>query len=369
VETCHRWDHGADAYEITSNLIQRYKEYYVFTNFQRDRVGFSGISVLNTVASRYLLPLTNMYQHWLFGTFWRSGGSPAGALAQLAAREGFNTLWNIMSTPAYGSYENRNGVFVNVDENMDQSDLNVQPGVGRRQFSRFDYGSGYNVFNRVLESGHYYDQIAALMALTTWDASVVGVGSDVQADVLRYSIPYYLVFEEPLNDLFGSLFRQNQQEYAYKVSGTNILEKSIFTDPNAPTEGYVQADMNFSTRILTLLYGMAFFSSNFDVSFVQRCQVAIVGSGEELTVGTGFDRVTVHDPFSGRQYAALQRTDGEDGPWFAAQYLADLANMVTQYEALPDDDDTKVDLGFDIQQRFEEVEIMRSLFDSLQFTL
>jgi hypothetical protein len=367
VETCHRWDHGADAYEITSNLIQRYKEYYVFTNFQRDRVGFSGIAVLNNVASRYLLPLTNMYQHWLFGSFWRSGGSPQGALANLAMREGFNTLWNVMSTPAYGSYENQNGEYVQVSEALDQSDLNVEPGVGRRQFSRFDYASGYNVFRRVLESGHYYDQTAALMALTTWDASVVGVGSDVQADVLRYSIPYYLVFEEPLNDLFGSLFRQNQQEYAFKVSAGNVVEKSIFADPNAPDDGYVRADMNFSTRILTLLYGMAFFSSNFDVSFVQRCQVGLIGSGEEFAVGTGFERVEVNDPFSGRQYFAVQRTGGADGPWFAADYLGALLTMVTDYEAMADGDE-KTDLGFDIQQRFEEVEIMRSLYHSLQFT-
>lgn len=367
VEDCHRWDHGADAYEITSNLIQRYKEYYVFTNFQRDRVGFSGVSVLNTVASRYLMPMTNMYQHWLFSTWWRSSGTPQGSLAQLAMREGFNTLWNVMSTPAYGSYENQGGEYVQVSEQLDQSDLNITPGVGRRQFSRFDYSSGYNVFRRVLESGHYYDQIAGLMALTTWDASVVGVGNDVQADVLRYSIPYYLVFEEQLNDLFGSLFRQNQQEYAFKVAAGNVVEKSIFTDPDATADGFVRTDMSWSTRILTLLYGMAFFSSNFDVSFVQRCQVGIVGSGEELTVGTGFERVEVNDPFSGRQYAAVQRTDGTDGPWFAAEYIGEVATMVTDYEAMADSDE-KTDLGFDIQQRFEEIEIMRSLFDSLQFT-
>jgi hypothetical protein len=272
-----------------------------------------------------------------------------------------------MSTPAYGSYENQNGEYVQVSEELDQSDLNIMPGVGRRQFSRFDYSSGYNVFRRVLESGHYYDQIAALMALTTWDASVVGVGSDVQADVLRYSIPYYLVFEEDLNDLFGSLFRQNQQEYAFQVAGGSVVEKSIFNSSQATTDGFVRTDMSWSTRILTLLYGMAFFSSNFDLSFVQRCQVGIVGSGEELTVGPGFERIEANDPFSGRQYFSIQKIGGADGPWFAAEYIGELATMVADYDAMADSDE-KTDLGFDIQQGFEEIEIMRSLFHSLQYT-
>jgi hypothetical protein len=281
VETCHRWDHGADAYEITSNLIQRYKEYYVFNNFQRDRIGFSGITVLQNIAGRYLLPMTNMYQHWLFSSFWRPSNTPQGALAQMAAIEGFDTLWNIMATPAYGSYENQSGVYVRVSEALGESDLDIAPGDGRRQFSRFDYDSGYNVFRRVLESGHYYDQIAALMALTTFDSSVVGVGADVQADVLRYSIPYYLVFEEDLNSLFGSIYRQDWQSYTYQVVNGGVVPRSIFNDPDMAPDGFVRADMNFSTRILSLLYGMAFFSSNFDVSFAQRCQISVIGSGED----------------------------------------------------------------------------------------
>jgi hypothetical protein len=100
---------------------------------------------------------------------------------------------------------------------------------------------------------------------------------------------------------------------------------------------------------------------------VQRCQVGIVGSGEELTVGTGFERVEVRDPFSGRQYVAVQRTGGEDGPWFAADYLSNLATMVADYDAMAEGDD-KTNAGFDIQQQFEEVEIMRSLFEALQYT-
>jgi hypothetical protein len=53
--------------------------------------------------------------------------------------------------------------------------------------------------------------------------------------------------------------------------------------------------------------------------------------------------------------------------WFAADYLTDLVALVTEYEALPDGDE-KTSLGFQIQARFEEVEIMRSLYTAFQYT-
>src|SRR5690606_30078330 len=56
--TCHTWDQGADLSEIAANYISQYENYYVFNNFQRDRLGFQPGNVLNRVASRYFLPLT-----------------------------------------------------------------------------------------------------------------------------------------------------------------------------------------------------------------------------------------------------------------------------------------------------------------------
>jgi hypothetical protein len=76
VDTCHRWDQGADNYEIVANNLTSYREYYVFNNFQRDRVGFDSFQVYLRTAQRYFLPLTNMYQHW----FW---GAAVTRLAQL----------------------------------------------------------------------------------------------------------------------------------------------------------------------------------------------------------------------------------------------------------------------------------------------
>ena len=170
VETCHRWDNGADAYEITSDYITRYKEYYVFTNFQRDRVGFSGFDVFERVATRYLLPLTNMYQHWLFNSFSRPSNSPSGELALLAMIEGFYTNFNVIGTPSYGSFvKDDDGNYQQVSFSMDveDTDLTIPRGEGRRQYSQFDWEEGgYSVFRRVTESGHYYDQLAALIALT-----------------------------------------------------------------------------------------------------------------------------------------------------------------------------------------------------------
>ena len=55
------------------------------------------------------------------------------------------------------------------------------------------------------------------VALTTNDASVIGVGQDVAADFLSYSIPYYIVFQNDIDELFSSVFLEDFRNYAPKV--------------------------------------------------------------------------------------------------------------------------------------------------------
>jgi hypothetical protein len=70
VETCHRWDRGADHYEIVEGILTAYEQYYIFNNFRRDRMGFDSFKVLSRTASRYLRPLGDMCQHAVSAAPW-----------------------------------------------------------------------------------------------------------------------------------------------------------------------------------------------------------------------------------------------------------------------------------------------------------
>ena len=53
--TCQRLDSGADAFEQATDIISRYKNFYLLNNFKRDRYTFrTSLAYRDRVASRYL---------------------------------------------------------------------------------------------------------------------------------------------------------------------------------------------------------------------------------------------------------------------------------------------------------------------------
>ncbi|HWO11577.1 MAG TPA: zinc-dependent metalloprotease, partial [Polyangiaceae bacterium] len=320
VDGCHRWDQGADNYEIVENNLRAYREYYVFNNFQKDRVGFDPFTVYTRTLSRYFLPLTNMYQHWLWGAFVTGlapQGTPRGDLGLLATLEGLNRLLNTMSTPEYGAhlYQEDVGEYVPVNGTCPETSgevlvpmntagplagqgefmsmpkcVDVPRGVGRSYFSRYD-SSGYDVFRRILESGHFYDQMAALMALQTSNASVVGIGQDVNADSRTFRIPYNLVFGQDIEDLFSAIYNENDKSYALHIDrdgavGT-VVERTVFRtqaeQDRVDTLPVLVPGRTYTTRVQSLVAGMNLLDGSLTPTYAHRGQISLLGSGEERT--------------------------------------------------------------------------------------
>jgi hypothetical protein len=382
VETCHRWDQGADNYEIVANSLTAYREYYVFNNFQRDRVGFDSFQVYLRTASRYFLPLTNMYQHWLWGvavTGLTPQGSPRGELGYLSTQEGLNRLLNTMSTPDYGPhvYNPAAGMYVPGNDacpevNSDvlipfEGDFMSMPGcvdvprgLGRSFFSRYD-SSGYDVFRRILESGHFYDQMAALVALQQSNASVVGIGSDVSADSRTFRIPYNLIFSEQLQGLFSSIYREDDTGYAMHIvrpeaRPAEVLQRSVFTtmEPaDVATLPIVAPGRTYTTRVQALVAGMNLMDGSLNPTFAKQGQISLLGSGEQRVASPGFDLVEVADPLTGRAFVAYRKSDGTGGPWYAADLLDEAKAILATPGGADDGDVTNI---------FGDIELVRLAF-------
>jgi hypothetical protein len=367
---CHRWDDGADAFEITMQYINTYREYYPLVNLQRDRVGFSPAAVGDRMTSRYFLPITNMYQQWLFSP---GGDELYSTYSQIGMLRGFSAMWDVMATPRYGSYmlDAVSGQYQWQSYNqIEDASLYLAPGAGRREFSRYDPRAGYNFFQRVLESGYFYEQQGALIALTSNDARVLGIGADVDADELTYSIPYYLIFQEEIDSLFAGIVTQDANAYGPYISSGELVRKDLWLEgigAQPPVDAQLNIQPSWSTRLYAMLYGTALLRSNFDASFLQKAQIALVGANDPIEIAPNYEEVRVTDPISGRIYVAYRDPNGSPDSFLGAKLLGQLQLMIDELEALPPEDMNVPRLRAQISQEVEVLEILRSLYDEFQY--
>lgn len=380
VLACNRFDRGPDYYEMMRTELEDYWNYYYSTHFRRDRYNFSANyaygSALNTFEA-----VTLNYKHWVHEFFGRASTTaenlpvyPIDATTQdywtMAVLDGVNAQLNVMSVPPFGLMRLRNmpgeGLIWDSVADGDQFDmldeegirrtkeyyqgLNPRPadfvilprGQGRRMYSSYDYKSGFNFWYRMLEAGHYNDQIGAMFAAVMPFTEFMGVDTD--ADNNRYNINYYTVFKKEMTDNFGSLWSSNEPvirplmyrkltedgqvsdiadvKFKRWVDGSTYIdqfnyprvEDTLCSAQNAANcikadqkPGRVNVQMTWTSRIYALYLGMALFGVNYDLDYAKANQVFKLGSGEAATVTTGYHAVEVQDIGTGARYVAYEK--------------------------------------------------------------
>lgn len=333
--SCDRWDLGADPFEISQWAAKRYKAYYPFTHFRRDRLTFSTLDGAFS-SQRSFMQFPKIYQRWLFN---RTSDDVQSTYFSLGAYTGLNMLAEVLTTPSYGAYgyngdSQRYELSATNKECAVEGDVElcIDPGDGRGLFTQYDYGSGYYYYERPVEAGHYWDYLMATIALSESVATVVGV--NVAEQFRSYYLPYYLVFDQPLQSLTNGLYRQDYETFAPVVNGSGELKRrplvplrlsdGSLIDPmtgaqatgmgSAPPIGNraLDTDVRFSNRYWALLTGIQFYNNNFSQTYVDQARIFKVGSGEQLDAnpGAGFELATFTDPKTGVTYGALRKTDG-----------------------------------------------------------
>lgn len=393
-QSCQRWDQGADPREQVEHVVSAYKAYYFFNNFKRDRFPFDAFSSYLRASSRYFAYLPNTYQHWLFETQLSELQDPTQEnYWTMATLNGINLLLDVVATPEYGTYCrfdpatrkcNGNattwGLVSSDTTPTDQANrLVVGRGEGRRRFSRYDYESGYDYQDQVLETGHFWEYLAAINALTNEFGTFVG--REVASDFTTYLVPYYLLFDDELTRYFEGVVNEDYDAYAPRVRDGRLQlrvgvpwrfrqgETEVLVDPATgqalgDQDAGETVDMQnwFTLRYYTLIMGMGKFRALYSLRFVDRQQVFRLGSGDEVTPGEGKEVLTCQDPIGGHVYGAIHdptlvatRQPG------AVRLMRLCQQQVEAYKANPESNEAQGELNDTI----EWLNFMRGLYGVL----
>ncbi len=387
VLSCNRFDLGADYYQMVTAAISQYWSYYFDSHFRRDAPSFSGNSALYSTYRAFNLA-ANSYKHWVYEFYKKSEANQEQVLRYkfdatfqdmwtMAVLDGINQHLAVMTVPPDGfymfrpnlvtgprwdvisqgedyDYETSAGVqrLTEYAQNRGATNTVVVPrGLGRRMYSSYDFKGGYGFFTRMNEAGHYFDQIGAMFAAVDPYFEVQGV--DQTADFQRYTIPYYLVFRDELQDTFSALWTEDEnklrptlfkqpletypvggddgigevagiewptfvrgtdffQGFNYpRVKGTcaagqNPFRDDCFDSAGRMTPAPANIQVTWTSQQFGLLYGMAFFSANYDLDYAKANQIYKLGAGDSFTVASGWRTVEFHDPRTGHRYVAVE---------------------------------------------------------------
>ena len=396
--SCNLWDLGADPFEVTRWSIKKYKAYYPFTHFRRDRLEFSALSGARS-AQRVFSRMPNIYQRWIFS---RPSDPILQNYFQFAAYSGLNLLGEVMATPNYGAYvkNDRTGQYELARRTKDcekgdtiqsrngeiEVDLCIGAGEGRSQYSRYDYGSGYYYFERPTEGGHYWDQLVAMNALTQSVANVIGVRTDEQ--FRSYVLPYYLVFEDQLTNLVNGMFREDYSDFAPLVKDGELVQRPMTFIPlrnnralNPMTGEYiaeapmgyepsnaspVNTNVRFTQKFQSFLLGIQFFNSSYSQHFVDQARIFKVGSGEEIEGNpqNGHEQVTFTDPATGITYGAIKDTNSSESS-LAVDMVEEAQQYVEQVRDTSLSDDARQEAQREVDRIVEYTNLMIDAVDLL----
>jgi len=327
---CQRWDQGMDSFEVVSDAIGRYQQYYIFDAFTRGKANGANMltGYLSKIATRYFSHVHSQYIHWLFyqGTYdyyWRAafGGQngvnagyvtnadwfkdPAGGLpATLATTWGLDRLIDVLATPDVGVYipntdhslfpdgsffeqatsspyacRNEAGGTARCESSSSQLTLDIDNGA-RYRFTRYDNSTGQGFFQRIKNIGSFYDKIAALLTLTNSETNFVGQD---QTNAVSYRIGFYLAYPKALSSIFGGVATDAYDNYAWRYdtsafgasAGVKLLTPNVFQSMGsadklaAPTTPLKGKPVDGGWYFYYKAYAMYFSMAEFQSNFSQ----------------------------------------------------------------------------------------------------
>jgi hypothetical protein len=320
---CKVWDMGANQQEIVNNVIDLFKNYYVFNAYQRGRLNWSIDGYMSRLSGRYFNRFSEAFQFYYFfgdayyGTFLADDLLSAAMLS-------LNTLGEVLETPEPGPHcatDTSPDVLVIASGFGPQStcrndapQMNIGVPDGKPYY--IDFSDDY--YYRITRAGSLYEKLGALIALTSTQSRFFRV--DNFADQDRYSINYYRLFKDQMLNLLSGVIRDDPSAYGGYVSGgvykpAPVVDPTIFGKATYPMPEYmlptakrVATPVNKTIRYYALGLSLAQLDSTWDstLDFSSYTNVTLKGSSDDVTYAPGTQVVEFTSPQSHLVYRAAQ---------------------------------------------------------------
>jgi hypothetical protein len=331
---CKVFDEGASQLEVAQNAANQYKNYWYFSAFMRDRLGWSIDSYMGRLTNRYFDKFSTAFQYFYYFGRNRQNTFFGQDLAR-ASMVGLNTLHEVLATPDTGNYclpTAESGYNVNVYAVLPEAACDAtKPAVKLGYFSGAKpYFPGFSddYYWSINRSGAMYDKIAALQALTDSSARFYRVDD---WDNRSFAINFYRMWRPQMLRILGGLLLDDSSGYGGVIKdGQYVPPMSLGGSPELAGLPKVESTTNPTVQFYALLYSMALLNNTLDASpdISSYLKVSLRGASDDLEyVGLPPDRLAeVTDPRTGRTYRTAATDDGLS---ISYPMIKDLAAFVT----------------------------------------
>lgn len=344
---CNRFDMGADTYERVHDMAQRYWGYYILNSFKRGRVEF-GLNVkgyLSRIFSRYFLPITHQYKHFMNdgliirrGVNCGSSNAPwygddrCGQAGFVGAIAGLNFFSRVMQTPDLGCYktQTRNGRTLYEHNSGGQCPkdskgkvqkgyLEVPIGPGRQMLSTFDKDThGYDFYWKPINIGGWWDKYLAVLALGDTQTRFLGV--DRSGNARSFLINYSNMFGRYIGNIIGGFLAGTPTAYGPYVSNGKLIfreeitvaEQGFNPNPQASFVTFVDPNEQYMAKLVIGFAAAVFFAFDSDNQNINEAlKISVRGLSESPEVPEKIRKdpnryVEIVDPGSNRIYYAAR---------------------------------------------------------------
>ncbi|MBU1221400.1 hypothetical protein KKF34_15330 [Myxococcota bacterium] len=327
---CNLFDQGADLYEITQYIIEKYETNYLFNNFSRGRYtwGWDSGSYQGRIVSRYFDILQNHAQYymlWLgifndyfleyYGVakiedFFADDINGWGWWTQAIA-DIFSTFMRVITMPQAGYFTEATDPMGNTYLKFNtEEDRYAEPGdkfvpliAGKFIDDSWDFDYGYEWYLKMTRRGQFFDRPLAIQMMA--EATNNFLGRDTQEDFRKYTLNFARIYPKQISDLFAGIQTNDWSKIAPKYCGTDTRPESpTFGEPvvahpyaadtpegNCPAwstgfENYLDPNNTFSVQLYAAVMGMSMFPMNYSQEFIDKSRIYVLGEGEGITFPT-----------------------------------------------------------------------------------
>jgi hypothetical protein len=313
-----RYDQGSDVYETIQSISDNYWNFYPFSHFRRQRIGFSTEGVAGRSSGRYFGKLTSANQIYalyrpiyvdIFGIpeddeFWTNEDGLGAWTA--AAGTAFSLLSRVVTAPEPGSY---------VEGTRPDGTRAFQPGNaalaarvnaldGRFTETTWNFDDGFYWRDQLERVGYTYDKISALQAIT--DSTANFVGRDTDADVRRYQLSFATTFGPATTNLFRGIMGEDWVTVGPRFGTGGVVfptPAQLASGGAGLTAAPIDPSAGFTIQLYTSVLGMAYLPETYDQDFLNRARIWADGSDESIGIPDA-DTVFYTDPASSITYRA-----------------------------------------------------------------